>query len=99
MRKAANGSEAVELLQMPPDAFSLVLMDLHMPEMDGFTATRIIRQREAGTDRHIPIIAITADAMVSSRDACIKAGMDDFVSKPVTLAGLNTLFLKWFKDE
>lgn len=99
VRKAENGREAVELLQMEPDAFSLVLMDLHMPEMDGFTATRIIRQREAGTDRHIPIIAITADAMVSSRDACIKAGMDDFVSKPVTLAGLNTLFLKWFKDE
>ena len=98
VKQAGNGREAVELLKMDPDAFSLVLMDLHMPEMDGFTATRMIRLNEKDTDRRIPIIALTADAMVNSRDACLQAGMDDFVSKPITLAGLNKLFLKWFKD-
>ncbi|HMV95033.1 MAG TPA: PAS domain S-box protein [Anaerolineales bacterium] len=99
IKQAGNGREAVELLQIHPDDFSLVLMDVHMPEMDGFTATRLIRKSEAGTGRHIPIVAITADAMVSSKKLCLEAGMDDFLTKPVTLANLDKLFRKWFITE
>jgi response regulator RpfG family c-di-GMP phosphodiesterase len=54
-----------------------------MPEMDGFEATRIIREKEEYSDKHIPIIAITADAMSEDKEKCIKAGMDDYITKPV----------------
>ena len=76
-----NGKEAIESLQH--NKYDIVLMDVHMPEMDGFEATRIIREKEKDSDRHIPIIAITADAMSDDKERCIKAGMDDYISKPV----------------
>jgi CheY-like chemotaxis protein/anti-sigma regulatory factor (Ser/Thr protein kinase) len=79
---AGNGYEAVSLLDRAD--FDLVLMDVQMPEMDGFEATAAIRVKENGTGRHIPIIAMTAHAMKGDQERCLQAGMDSYVPKPIT---------------
>jgi len=66
-----------------------------MPEMDGFEATRRIRQEEVGTGRHVPVIALTAHAMAGDSDRCLSAGMDDYVSKPVAMADLQIALVRW----
>jgi PAS domain S-box-containing protein len=78
---ACNGKEALAVLEREP--FDLVLMDLEMPEMGGFEATAILRQRERGTDRHIPVLALTAHAMKGDRERCLRGGMDGYVAKPI----------------
>ena len=78
---ASSAKEALAHLEMR--SFDLVFMDVQMPEMDGFEATAIIRQREAGTPRHQPILAMTARAMQGDRERCLEAGMDGYVSKPI----------------
>jgi PAS domain S-box-containing protein len=78
---AANGTEAVRTVSREP--FDLVLMDVQMPEMDGFEATAAIRQREKSTGRHTPILAMTAYAMKGDRERCLEAGMDGYISKPI----------------
>jgi CheY-like chemotaxis protein len=78
---AFNGREALDLLEQ--SQFDLVLMDIHMPEMDGVTATRLLRQREQSTRQHIPVIALTASAMDGDREQCLEAGMDHYISKPI----------------
>ncbi len=78
---ANNGREALARLARQP--FDLVLMDVQMPEMDGLTATRQVRNRESSTGAHIPIIAMTAQAMKGDRERCLEAGMDGYVSKPI----------------
>ncbi len=83
---AANGRQAVDTLG--EQGFDLVLMDVQMPEMDGFEATRIIRKREAGSGTHMPIVAMTAYAMKGDRERCLNAGMDDYLSKPIRSAEL-----------
>lgn len=83
---AKSGVEAVALWQSRP--FDVVLMDVQMPEMDGFEATAAIREREAGANRRIPIIAVTAHAMKGDRERCLDAGMDDYVTKPIQMPEL-----------
>ena len=92
-----NGREAIELLEADPHAFSMILMDLQMPVMDGLTTAQLIRHSEVNTGRHIVIIALTANRALESREQCLQAGMDDFINKPVTLDKLNDLFSKWLK--
>jgi CheY-like chemotaxis protein/HPt (histidine-containing phosphotransfer) domain-containing protein len=89
---AGNGYEAIAALERVP--YALILMDCHMPEMDGFAATSAIRARE-GSDRHTPIIALTASALLSEREHCLRVGMDDFLSKPMTAEALAAMLTRW----
>jgi len=88
----ADGKEVLDALSRLP--YDLVLMDCQMPEMDGFEATRAIRKNE-GTDKHIPVIAMTASALQGDREKCIEAGMDDYLSKPVEPAKLAAVVEQW----
>ena len=81
---AESGTEALKAWQR--QSFDLILMDLQMPEMDGFEATAKIRDQEK--PGHIPIIAMTAHALVGDRERCLAAGMDDYVSKPMNSTDL-----------
>jgi len=85
-----NGAEAVEAVRRGDCA--LVLMDCQMPVMDGFTATRTIRDSLVAK---IPIIALTASAMVADRERCLRSGMDDYLAKPVDLGNLGDMVAKW----
>ena len=93
---ASNGEEA--LLRMSASRYDLVLMDCQMPVMDGYSATRRWRELEsdAGDGRHLPIIAMTANAMAGDRQKCLDAGMDDYLAKPVTRAELERTLHRWW---
>ena len=84
-----NGKEALAALQK--DTYDLVLMDVQMPEMDGFEATRKIRASEEGTGFHQPIIALTAHAVIGYRERCLEAGMDGYLTKPLRPHELDQL--------
>jgi CheY-like chemotaxis protein len=105
---AENGREAVAKYAAQPHAFDLILMDIQMPEMDGYQATRQIRKIEAGLEihlhhsssishhvSHIPILAMTAQTMEGDREACILAGMDDYISKPIKREKIMEMVEKW----
>jgi signal transduction histidine kinase/ligand-binding sensor domain-containing protein/HPt (histidine-containing phosphotransfer) domain-containing protein/ActR/RegA family two-component response regulator len=87
-----NGSEAVA--RSSTERFDLIMMDLNMPSMDGFAATRLIRERE-GTGRRVPIVALTAHDAKNYRSSCLAAGMDDLLSKPYTFDQCAQLLLRW----
>ena len=74
--------------------YDLVLMDLHMPEMDGVSATQIIRGL-TGPERLVPIIALTGDALVGQRESCLAAGMNDYLSKPFESADFYAVIDRW----
>ncbi len=85
---ANNGQEALSLIAR--QEFDVVLMDVQMPEMDGLTATRHIREAERATGRHLPIVAMTARAMRGDRETCLSAGMDAYIAKPIDRKELET---------
>jgi two-component system sensor histidine kinase/response regulator len=90
---AANGKLALEALAR--ESFDIVLMDVQMPEMDGFEATRLQRERESIDGTRVPIIAMTAHAMAGDREKCLAAGMDDYVSKPIDAHKLVEALARW----
>ena len=95
---AANGE--IALAQMASDAYDLVLMDCQMPVLDGYSATRRWREIESGQApvRHLPIVAMTANAMAGDRQRCLDAGMDDYLSKPVTRDLLDACLKRWLRS-
>jgi CheY-like chemotaxis protein len=89
----ANGGEALDALTR--SRFDLVLMDVQMPVMNGYAATRAIRESERGTSRHLPVIALTAHAMKGDRELCLQAGMDDYLGKPIRPHELAAVLERW----
>jgi PAS domain S-box-containing protein len=90
---AANGQIALDKIEAVK--YDLVFMDCQMPVMSGYEATEAIRHKEKETDQHLPIIAMTANAMEGDREKCIAAGMDDYLSKPVKAEALKEILDKW----
>ncbi len=91
---ARNGQEALDALSAR--AFDLVMMDVQMPIMDGLSATRALRERERSTSApHQLVIALTANALAGDREMCLEAGMDDYLTKPITFDRLTEAFAKW----
>ena len=91
---ADNGEQA--LLALGEQAFDIVLMDCQMPVMDGYAATKLIRNDQSGRfNPRIPIIAMTANAMQGDRENCINAGMNDYIPKPIVQANLLATLNRW----
>jgi CheY-like chemotaxis protein/anti-sigma regulatory factor (Ser/Thr protein kinase) len=97
---AGDGLAAVEAFGRAGTAgFDLVLMDVRMPLMDGYEATQAIRELEQATGVHTPIIAVTANAIKGDRERCLEAGMDDYLSKPVSRERLLEMLAKWSQSK
>jgi PAS domain S-box-containing protein len=96
-QSAENGRIALDVLTQ--EVFDLILMDCHMPELDGYATTVAIRQREMTSGEHTPIVALTANAMASEREHCLKIGMDDYLSKPFTPKQLYDVLQQWLPQQ
>jgi two-component system, sensor histidine kinase and response regulator len=92
---ARNGGDAIDLAAKSD--FDVILMDCHLPELDGFEATGLIREQQDGR-RRVPIIALTANAMTGTRERCLAAGMDDYLSKPISLQDLTKCLSRWIGE-
>lgn len=92
---AVDGTEAVEMFSK--NSYDLILMDCHMPVMDGYEATRQIREieSEAAGGREVPIIAVTADVLTSSYEMCFEVGMNDFLPKPYEAGDIRRILKQW----
>jgi len=93
VHSVANGAEALEAIAAM--SYSVILMDCHMPVMDGFEATRRIRSDRRARVSGTPIVALTADALDGDRERCLEAGMDDYMTKPVSAAQLAAAVKRW----
>ena len=93
---AHNGLEAVDAYRQ--DSFDLILMDCQMPEMDGYEAAKAIRQLEKFSQHSTPIVALTAHALDGSREASLAAGMNDHLTKPLTMAALTMKLVQWLGE-
>ena len=94
---AENGREALEMIDV--GQYDIVLMDCQMPEIDGYQAATILREKEKGTGKHLPVVALTANAMIGDREKCIRSGMDDYLSKPIKADELMELITKYTAEE
>ena len=90
---AVDGRDALQAYER--GSFDVILMDCQMPEMDGYDCTRTIRLKEAALGCHVPIIALTANAMKGDAEKCYEAGMDAYISKPYKAAELKEMLTKW----
>jgi CheY-like chemotaxis protein len=95
-RVVGTAEEALSLIQS--HEFALVLMDCHLPKMDGYDATRAIRELEKDGTRHLPIVAMTAGAMKGDPEKCLAAGMDDYLAKPYTIEQLRDKLSRWIPN-
>jgi two-component system sensor histidine kinase BarA len=95
--EVADGREAIEACEQT--RYGLILMDVHMPNIDGIEATRRIRESESGLNAQTPIVALTADALQDERDRFLRSGMDDHISKPITQSALKGLVDTWLGQE
>lgn len=94
---AENGNQALDRYKNA--SYDIIFMDCQMPELDGYQATELIRLLEKESGRHTPIIAMTANAMVGDRELCLKAGMDEYISKPIKADKLRNILHQWFHSE
>ncbi|MEO8921577.1 MAG: ATP-binding protein [Caldimonas sp.] len=94
---AENGAEALTSFQSMQ--FNVVLMDCQMPVLDGYSATLAIRSMEASYGTRVPIIALTANALIGDRERCLEAGMDDYLAKPYSESALKSIIAKWLAPE
>src|SRR5258707_10246208 len=97
VKVAANGLEAIAAFEAGP--FDLIFMDIQMPEMNGYEATARIKEASVTAPVHVPIVAMTAHAMSGDRERCLAAGMDDYISKPISMERLAQVIARNSKNE
>jgi len=93
---AENGPESLEMVKKKD--YDIVFMDIQMPEMDGVEATNEIR-KILGEDRHLPVVALTANALEGDREKYLEAGLDDYISKPITGEGLEEILMRQLPED
>ncbi len=98
VRVASNGEEAVEIFKSYSESIGVIFMDCQMPVMSGYEATQAIRELEGGSGRHIPIVAMTANAMKGDRELCIEAGMDDYIPKPLERGVIAAMLTRYIRS-